>query len=249
MNENYCITGFVSALYVRDEENKMLVMRNRYSASLVFPISGEISFSTEKNRVTADCNHPVYIPQGISYVNRCLHKAESILFNFYDTDGFDQITVLPPLPAEKVLACYERIRTAAEAVQTGRFYIFSQLYKLLHSFEIGETQNKSPILAAVVLYIKQNFHAAGLSLADIANAAHISKVYLGKIFVKELQMTPFQYLTKIRMEQALVYLRESRRISEISVNVGYSDVYQFSRAFKKYYGCSPKSYYQTHFFE
>ena len=60
--------------------------------------------------------------------------------------------------------------------------------------------------------------------------------------MKELQITPFHYLTKIRMEQAVTYLQEFRRVGEVSASVGYGDVYQFSRAFKKYYGCSPKAY-------
>ncbi|HBL81076.1 MAG TPA: hypothetical protein DD391_00435 [Clostridiales bacterium] len=242
MNKDYCITEFISALNVHDEEGKLLTMKNRYSASLVFPLSGAISFSAGKNRVIADNNHPVYIPQGINYFNRCLREADSILFNFYDMNGFGELTSLPPVPTETVLECFERIKTPAEAVQTSRFYILSQLYSLLHKLENNEMQNKNPILVSAALFIKQNFHVTGLSLTDIANAACVSKVYLGKVFVKELQITPFQYLTKIRMEQAVTYLQEFRRVGEVSASVGYGDVYQFSRAFKKYYGCSPKAY-------
>ena len=43
------------------------------------------------------------------------------------------------------------------------------------------------------------------------------------------------------MEIARDMLRENCTVVESAQFVGYSDIYQFSRAFKKHYGVSPKN--------
>ena len=57
-------------------------------------------------------------------------------------------------------------------------------------------------------------------------------------------MTPLEYLTQIRIEQAKSYLINSNiySISEIADMCGFSDQYYFSRVFKKTVGVSPRDY-------
>ena len=45
------------------------------------------------------------------------------------------------------------------------------------------------------------------------------------------------------MKQAAKMIEEERfNITEIALSLGYSDLYSFSKAFKNYYGVSPKHY-------
>ena len=67
-------------------------------------------------------------------------------------------------------------------------------------------------------------------------------MYLNKLFHKEMGETPFAYITRRRMEIAREMLREHCAVGEVARLVGYGDIYQFSRAFKKYYGASPKTF-------
>ena len=67
----------------------------------------------------------------------------------------------------------------------------------------------------------------------------MSKSYLHKLFVKELGMTPFQYITETRMKQAKILITEMLPVRDVAYMVGYSDIYQFSRAFKRFYSISP----------
>ena len=70
----------------------------------------------------------------------------------------------------------------------------------------------------------------------------ISTVYLNKLFHKELGVTPFFYIVQRRMAIARELLREHCSVGEVARLVGYGDIYQFSRAFKKHYGASPKAF-------
>lgn len=69
--------------------------------------------------------------------------------------------------------------------------------------------------------------------------------YLKKLFKKETGMTPLQYLTKKRLENAastLASLCGRANISETAMMCGFSDPLYFSRLFKKQYGVSPRNY-------
>ena len=60
-----------------------------------------------------------------------------------------------------------------------------------------------------------------------------------KLFAKELNTSPFRHLTKLRMEKASLLIFEKRPLKEVAESVGYSDVFQFSRAYKRYFGYPP----------
>lgn len=68
--------------------------------------------------------------------------------------------------------------------------------------------------------------------------------YLSNIFKKEKGCSLSKYLTQTRLEQAKKYLTEypDKTLIEIAESIGYSDVYYFSKNFKKYYGISPSKY-------
>ena len=60
-----------------------------------------------------------------------------------------------------------------------------------------------------------------------------------------MNLSPQQFLIKLRMEEAKNKLKNSQNsIQEISTSVGYTDTFTFSKAFKKYSGFSPKNYRQ-----
>ncbi len=69
--------------------------------------------------------------------------------------------------------------------------------------------------------------------------------YLKKMFKKETGLTPLQYLTGKRLENAASTLSTfygKGNVSETARLCGFSDPLYFSRLFKKRYGVSPRSY-------
>lgn len=73
---------------------------------------------------------------------------------------------------------------------------------------------------------------------------YLSPVYISKLFKEETGDSPINYLIKIRLEKAKEVLEGQEPVSIRSVanQVGYEDVYHFSKLFKKYYGISPLNY-------
>ncbi|MCR4587237.1 MAG: response regulator [Lachnospiraceae bacterium] len=117
------------------------------------------------------------------------------------------------------------------------------LYTRRMELEKKKTQSKDRDVAlAVKAYIDENYSRPDLSIPDISNAIGMNQTYIRKMFKSELAMTLTEYITKVRMEQARIILKETdEKLTAVAEMVGYSDVSYFSNVFKKYYGTSPRS--------
>ena len=86
----------------------------------------------------------------------------------------------------------------------------------------------------------------GLTLQQLAYAAHISTTYLHRIFRTQLGMTPGNYLAKIRIEESKLLLRDGTlSMGEISLRMGFSSQQHFSRQFRTVAGMTPSEYVRT----
>lgn len=106
-----------------------------------------------------------------------------------------------------------------------------------------ETYNRSYAVKRIINYLNENYEQR-ISLEQIAHNMYLSPVYISKIFKEETGESPINYLIKIRLERAkeILQTRNNRSIKSIAKEVGYDDVYHFSKLFKKYYGISPLYY-------
>src|SRR5690606_27404230 len=91
-------------------------------------------------------------------------------------------------------------------------------------------------------YIDENLNS-DLSLETVAALAFFSPFHFHRIFKFITDETLNKYVTRRRIEKsALDLLHKNITATEISHNLGYSDISSFSKAFKKYYGLSPTEF-------
>ncbi len=80
-------------------------------------------------------------------------------------------------------------------------------------------------------------------LCDISEAIGYSVGYLSALFRKSTSHSLYKYLDDRRKEAArLLVLEGILSISEISEKLNYSSVYAFSKAFRNWFGISPRRY-------
>ena len=99
--------------------------------------------------------------------------------------------------------------------------------------------NYSHSIIKAITYIHQNYEKE-LSLDEISEAGLMSKNYFCNLFKKETKETIVDYITKVRIQNAKLLLRDSNlKIYEISYKVGYANPTYFNKIFKKVTGVTP----------
>ena len=82
-----------------------------------------------------------------------------------------------------------------------------------------------------------------ITIKDIAESCNMSEYHLYESFKKLFRLTPYQYITHLKMEKAKTYLnQESISVSEVAYKLGYTDLPTFSKAFKRKYNYNPSSF-------
>lgn len=95
-------------------------------------------------------------------------------------------------------------------------------------------------------FMKQNL-GLDISLDDISSAAGMSTFHFIREFKSLNQTTPYQYLLKLRVDNARRLLRQQRySLAEIALECGFSTQSHFNHVFKKMTGLTPKAYRYSH---
>ena len=92
--------------------------------------------------------------------------------------------------------------------------------------------------------IQQRYADPDLSLAALANALHVSSANLSRGLKQRTGKNFSEYLTALRMEQAIALLSApgSVMIYNVADQVGYSSQHYFCRIFKEYTGKTPSEW-------
>lgn len=102
--------------------------------------------------------------------------------------------------------------------------------------------NSSVYVNHAIDYI-QFAYQNGINVTDIADYIGISRTYLNSSFQKELGVSVQKFLIDFRLHKAAsLLIGTTKPINEVSTDVGYDDALAFSRAFKKKFEVSPKTY-------
>ena len=96
-------------------------------------------------------------------------------------------------------------------------------------------------LLRVVSFIDRHL-AEQLTIDRLAGEAGVSRYHFCRVFKKALGMSPMSFLTFMRIERAQALLRKSIPVSSVALKVGFNDLSNFNRQFKRQTGLSPTAY-------
>ncbi|MFI3171086.1 MAG: response regulator [Eubacteriales bacterium] len=89
--------------------------------------------------------------------------------------------------------------------------------------------------------MKENLSCA--TLISVADKMERSPSFISRVFTEHESISFSDYLLQMRMQKAKILLNSSKyRIYDVGELVGYSNSKNFTRAYKKYYGCTPREY-------
>ena len=81
-----------------------------------------------------------------------------------------------------------------------------------------------------------------ISIEAIAHDMGYHRTHFCKIFKQITGLSPYQYLTQVRMKQATRLLKQFLTVQQVAAAVGYNDALYFSKQFKRFYGVAPSLY-------
>lgn len=256
---NFAVTDVYWGHMVDTQKERVGVwyMQQAPNWCLCFKYEGMTCYDFNGKRKISDATSVVLIPPGMHYSYNCCAPGRlvSLYFNIKENPNIKpEIIFLSIRDKEKVFYKFRRVH---EALENGasNVEVFSYFYDLL--FLILREGMKKPVpekktstqqkVEPAEVFIRTHFTEA-ISNEELAKLCGFSTQYFRKVFTEVYGVPPMSYLQKARLEEAVRLLKTgtSMPIAEVASKVGFSDVYHFSKTFKKYTGVPPRRFATQH---
>ncbi len=129
--------------------------------------------------------------------------------------------------------------------------IWQELYRYFCALPKEEELPQKNIqrLREIIAYIQEHYNE-NISLDDIAGHINICKSECCRFFKKYMNMTIFEYLSFLRIQNSLSLLKRGESITRAAEMVGFSHPAYYGQIFRRYMKCTPREYKQQfyHYF-
>ena len=106
----------------------------------------------------------------------------------------------------------------------------------------GRNDHNEQYYQQALEYISNNY-SYNLKIQDIADYIGVDRTYLYKIFMREAQISPKQYLLQYRIRAAAKLLQtQNYNVTEIAYSCGFRDSAAFCYHFRQQIGMTPRQY-------
>lgn len=209
---------------------------------LHFVVSGFGNFVIKGKTYSVSAGEMFVIPPG----EETYYEADSIIPWSYIWIGFTADKGLP-LKLGNVVRCPEALSIfndmkKCESMSGGQSaYLSSKLWELFSLLLENEEHTKDYTDRALDCIHSEYMN--GITVSEIAERLNLDRTYFSMVFKKKMGISPKQYLLNYRMSIAKLLLVDERKsVSVVANSVGYTDIFTFSKMFKRYYAVSPNEY-------
>ncbi|MBO5911896.1 MAG: helix-turn-helix transcriptional regulator [Clostridia bacterium] len=123
--------------------------------------------------------------------------------------------------------------------------LMSEIFRNVELIEKEPYDND--LVKDIITYCYENY-SNDISLQTVADALHVSRCYVSRIFSKRLHISFNDYINSLRIRNACEMLKSSSQsVTEIAYIVGYNSVRTFDRVFLNSRKMTPKEYRQKAF--
>ncbi len=138
--------------------------------------------------------------------------------------------------------CYTYLDNFNSITEIKEWFI-EKSFKINTSIKNERVNSSKIIIEKAKEYIKENYMDYDLSVEKMCSNLHVSQTYFSTIFKKETNTSFVNFLTEVRLEEAVRLLNTTDyKTYMIAEKVGYPEANYFSYVFKKKFGISPSKY-------
>lgn len=242
------ITKIYSATTMYTDKNTKTRRNNRPCWAVVIKYEGETMYVSKGKSYRSDLNNLVVLPKGCSYEWHCTHSGHFSIIEFESEIVCDNIFSFSVKNSEKILNLFKELeykRTLkkpmyeAESIRDTYSILLMLTQSMQKKYLPSEKFNK---ISPAINYIAKNYNK-DIKNGELAQLTGLSTVYFRKLFTEFLGISPIAYVNELRIKKAKEMLKSDYgSITEIAESLGYLNIYDFSRTFKKHVGISPSKY-------
>lgn len=215
--------------------------------AISFRILGNAQFIHENAITNAFTGDIIYVPPYCHYKLEC--ESEHLFVIHFETTNIlpSYIISFTPENPSYYKRKFEEFYTAWSKKQPGYTYECKSIfYKILMHIEReklhASSQGAEDRLNEAVDFIHDHFTTSDFSIEDLASLCNMSGTYFRKLFFKKYQLSPLEYINKLKIQYATELLKSNYyTVSEISEKCGFKNIYYFSSFIKRETGLSPSS--------
>lgn len=121
--------------------------------------------------------------------------------------------------------------------------IWQHLYQYFSSLPEKDRQPQRHLqrLRDIISFIQENYDQE-ISLDDVAAHINICKSECCRFFKKHMNMTIFEYILFLRIQNSLPLLKQGESITKTANQVGFASPAYFGQIFRRYMKCTPREY-------
>lgn len=222
----------------------------RHAHALIYFIEGEGEYVYDGKAYPFAPGSVVFLPKGRPYLIRRFSASQLIYADFLTADG----ALLSPFSkAYPNAAQFRDVFTALASLYRQKRVgyqaeMMSALYKLIAMLQVAERVSYFPgvkyqKIAAAVDCINKNYANGQLRISALAEMSSMSTRYFGELFSVFFGVPPKTYILRMQLETAKnLLLSSDESVGGIAAACGFSDVYSFSKIFKRETGKSPSAF-------
>lgn len=114
--------------------------------------------------------------------------------------------------------------------------------RVCEQLELSEKRRGKIIIQDIIRYVDTHY-AERLTIKHLSEIFYTNPAYLGRLFTRKTGQTYNAYLNRVRIEQAMLLLRQTnRKVHDICISIGYGSLKYFHEMFKETTGMTPVEY-------
>lgn len=236
----------VSTMYTETKTNAK--RQNRPLWALIIKYEGETYYRSDEKEYISNIDNIAILPKGSNYEWYCkkagcfsiiefeCKKTCPNIFSFNVKNGDYFLKTIQKMEINRTL----KKPTYMLDELRDLYGLISSLIKAVERPYISS--DKKQKIAPATEYIAKNYNKH-IDNDELASLTGLSTVYFRKLFKEAMGISPMSYIKALKIKKAQKMLQSDfSTITDIAYTLGYNNVYEFSKDFKKHIGISPLVY-------
>ncbi len=251
MLENLCVSEIpLIFTYAADKSGYPMKNNGRRHYGMLYTAQGTETYNFQDKSISAAPDTVLVIPKGEIYTTYLEGEKSVVTTIDFEIEGnADFRPFLIKLAKSNALKNlfsdaekeWKRKKPGYIASCKSTFYKIAALLVRQESYYLG-TNGYNKISGAVD-HLHKHYLEPDFRLDSLAEMSEMSQRYFEKLFFAEFKMTPKEYLLSLKLELAKELLsNEKTSVTDVALQLGYSDIYHFSKLFKARTGYAPSKF-------